>query len=454
MSARPAATLLTRMFRALTVVASALLAVLGASAGTADAHSGKQSYLYVSVFDDEVRGRVEMPAADLAASLDIGIPTDVAGARSAVPPLTETIRDYVIAHTSLAGDVDARPWPIDFAERLSILPTENGPYVVIDFVVDEVFDAAPTSFVASFDVIIESNPERDALLIVEDDWASGTFDNGSDPLLGFSVGATEQVVDLGGASVLSSLAAIRGIGTDAVRVGIDLLLIVAGVTLIATTARSEHGSFPSVAGVVRRLFTLLATLVVAATPTLWVAGLGAWSPPRRELGIAVAIALGAVAILVIVARLRTLAPTLMGIAVAAVGLVLGAGLGRFFVDTDLDRRRPVLGLVAFEVGALAAVVLIVACLIGPLLLLRGTRLDTPVTMALGVAILAYAIAWLGERILDTDWPIEEVANPLRVWPRNLWFVATAIGAAALWRRLDRSNAAPTESARTQELSPT
>lgn len=436
------------MLRALTAAALTLLAVLGLVGGVAEAHSGKQSYLYVSVFDDGVDGRVEMPALDLSAALDIDIPSDVAGARAALGELTPTIREYAIANTSL-GD-EAGPWDIDYAERLTILPTENGPYVILRFAVDEPFDTAPTSFVAEFSVIIESNPEKDALLIIEDDWASATFDNGSNPLLGFSVGATEQTVPLGGSSTLESMAAIRGIGTDAVRNGIDLLLIVAAISLVALTARSTNGRLPGAAGTARRVALLLATLAITATPVLWLVGLGGISPSSRAIGIAVALALGAAAIVAITANVRTLPPAALTATAAASGVLLGAGLSELFIGAGLDRRRPVASVIAFEVGALAAGLFILACIAGPILLLRGTRLATPVGLVLGVAMLAYAMAWLGERGLDAAWPIEEVANPLRVWPRNLWFVAAAIGAAALWRRFDSVPEHTAENASSEE----
>jgi hypothetical protein len=53
-----------------------------------------------------------------------------------------------------------------------------------------------------------------------------------------------------------------------------------------------------------------------------------------------------------------------------------------------------------------------------------------------VILSGYALGWLGERVATADWPIEEVANPLRVWPRNLWFVALAIVAAVAIRQFD------------------
>ena len=252
------------VLRFLSSVFIAVVVVLGLAPLSADAHSGKQSYLYISVYDDGIEGRVEMPAADLGRVLGLDIPQGVGAARAAIGELTTPIIGYVSENMALS-DEDG-PWKLDLADSLRILPTENGPYVVLPFTVDEVLAEAPTSFTADFSVIIEADPEKDALLIIEDDWSSATFDNGSEPLLGFSTGLTEQRVELGGASTIDSMVAIRGIGSDAVRTGIDLMLIVVAVVVPAVlvpAARRTH--------------------VVSSTAMARRLGTGLLAPDRRPL---------------------------------------------------------------------------------------------------------------------------------------------------------------------------
>ena len=206
----------------------------------ADAHSGKQSYLYVSVYRRRRRGPRRDARRRSRSCAGRRDPQRAPATRvRSSADLTAPVRAYVAEHMALAGD--AGPWKHRLSPSLQVLPTENGLYIVLAFVVAEDFDEAPRSFTADFSVIIESDPEKDALLIIEDDWASATFDNGSEPLLGFSTGLTEQRVELGGASTIDSMVAIRGIGTDAVRVGIDLMLIVVAVVR-AGAPGARHGS--------------------------------------------------------------------------------------------------------------------------------------------------------------------------------------------------------------------
>ena len=267
----------------LTTFLTSVLLVLGLAPATASAHSGKQSYLYVSVFDDGVKGRVEIPLIDLGPAIGVDFSTETTALETEIVTFRQEIEDYIIENTAL-GTASER-WEIDFGE-MSLLPTSKGAYVVLEFVVDEDFDSAPRSFVAEFSVIVESNPERDSLLLIEDDWQSATFNNGSGPLLGFSIGQTQQVVDLESESTLTSMAAIRGIGSDAVRAGIDLLMIaaaVASVLILVPSRRNESEPLP-LSTVLRRSAKGAAVFAAAATITLWMSGLGVVVPSMKRPG--------------------------------------------------------------------------------------------------------------------------------------------------------------------------
>lgn len=434
------------MARALTLLSLILMAIVGpgSTSGLVDAHSGKQSYLYVSLFDESVEARVEMPAVDVSSVLGIDIPGDVAGAEAAIADEAATIREYIAENTALRDDDG--PWRLEVADEGEILATESGLYVTFDVEVDETFDEAPDTFVAEFSVIIESDPEKDALLLIENDWASATFDNEGEHLLGFSAGMTEQLVEIETVSTLTAMGEVRGLGTDAVRTGIDLLLIVVALTLLLTMERRSASTADRTARIARvaRVARVVATFVATFTLTLWASGLGVVDLGERAAGIIVALALAAIAITAGVARFRHIGDRVSVALVSLAGLAFGIGLGSAFVDAGLDRRRSVLGLVAFEAGAIVASAIVVACVVVPMLLLRSTRWGDLLTIALATVLTAYAIAWLGERGLSEEWPIEEVANPLRVWPRNLWFVAAAIAVAALARRFTPPIAAGTD----------
>ncbi len=419
---------------AMLVVAFVVVGV-GLLSSTASAHSGKQSYLYLSTFDDGVEGRVEIPAVDLGPAIGVDLVGFPGGLAAGVAAERAAIEEYVARHMSLADEDGS--WPIDYGQ-LRVLGTENGPYVVLPYVIDEDFDTAPRAFTVGFDAIIESDPEKDALLIIEDDWRGAVFDNGSEPLIGFSTGLTVQEVVLEDEGTLSSMAAIRGLGSDAVRNGIDMMLTVAALTLpvILLPAGRSRSEVATTGELARRAGRMFAPFAVTVAVGSLAAGLGVIDLPDRLVGVAVAIMLGALALYAGVARYRPAVRAADVWLAALAGLAVGLELGRMFIFYGLDRSRPLTGWIAFLIGALIAMALVAVFVGLPLYLLRRTRFATSLLIVLAVVLAGYALAWTGERLLDTDWPIEEVANPFRVWPRNAWFVALAVALAATVRAIE------------------
>lgn len=415
--------------RLILLVATLAVAVVGLVPTPAAAHSGKQSYFYISIFDDGVEGRIEIPIVDLGPALGLDLGGSLADIRAAVEDARAEITDYVRAHVALADA--SGPWSLEFGQ-VRLLPTENGPYAVVPYVVTDTFDSVPRTFTATFEAIIEADPEKDALLLIEDDWRSATFDNGSGHLLGFSTGLTVQEVVLDDAGTLSSMAEIRGLGSDSVRNGIDLMLVVVGlivsvVLLPAGRSRSDIATSRELGGRARRTFVPFGGAVAFGS---MLSGLVVVDLPVRLLALLMAAALAAVAVHAAVARYRPEFRSAEVWLAAIAGSAVGLELGRWFVFYGLDRARPIVGWVAFVVGALIAMAL-VALFVGiPLYLIRRTRFATPVLVGSAVVLVGYALGWAGEAILDTDVAMAEIANPLRVWPRNAWFVLVAIAAAA------------------------
>lgn len=413
-----------RLLRALAVllVAGWTVAALGASV---DAHSGKQSYIYISLFDDGVDGRVEIPTADLEAVLGLEFGATASAAEQAAEANASLIRTYVADHFALGQD--ATTWALEFGD-VGILP-EAGNYAVVPFVVVDEFDGAPRSFVVEFDAIIHANDQKDALLHIENDWGTGTFANEDDPIANFSIGRTVQEITLDDPSMVSSVLGARGVGSDAVRTNIDQILFVVALVLpIGLVARGStvFGRAPALSEVARRLGTLFAVAVAAHSITLWIVALGVVDLTERTTS-----ALVAVALLVLAAyAMWPPARRHEHVVVAVLSLLQGLGLGTAFLASRLDRFDGIMPLVAFHLGVEIALVIVAALALAVLLPLRRTVAAPVMLYGTGVALCGYAIGWLIERIGDTSVSMEEVANPLRVWPRNLWIVAGVVVAAA------------------------
>ena len=60
-----------------------------------------------------------------------------------------------------------------------------------------------------------------------------------------------------------------------------------------------------------------------------------------------------------------------------------------------------------------------------------------IVVGLSLVFLGFAVLWFGELLTNGTWPIERLANPLRVWPRNFWFVVLAAAVAGGVRTVEQ-----------------
>jgi hypothetical protein len=418
---------MTRCLRPLLLllVAGCSIAAIGSNA---QAHSGKQSYIYLGLFDDGVDGRVEIPTADLASVLGLEFGASPAAAAATAEENASLIRNYVGDHFGL-GQGSTR-WDLVFGD-VGILP-EAGNYAVVPFEVVRDFDSAPRSFVVEFDAIIHANDQKDALLHIENDWGTGTFANEDDPIANFSVGRTVQEITLDDSSIVSSVLGARGVGSDAVRTNIDQILFVVALVLpvgLVLRGSTVFGRAPSLPETARRLGALLGISIVAHSLALWIVGLGIVEPSARTTSILMAAALLALAVFSVwpAARRHEL------VVVGALGLAQGLGLGTAFLASNLDRFDGIMPLVGFHLGVEIAIAIVAALTMAVLIPLRRTALAPVALYGTALVLCGYAVGWLIERVADTSISMEEVANPLRVWPRNLWIVlGVVVVSAALY----------------------
>ncbi|MEL6891579.1 MAG: hypothetical protein AAFP84_08290 [Actinomycetota bacterium] len=386
------------------------LGSLGVGASGASAHSGFQSYVYVSIFDAQLEGRVEYPIDDLGPAVGIEFPADADARLELALARADEIIAYTDDHLDLG--LDDVSWRLEFDATFGVLETAAGDYLQVSFDVDEEFDEAPRTFVATYSGIIESNPERDALFLIENDWGSATFGNEGDHLLGFSVGNETRVIELDETSTLDSMWAVGQRGSVAVDRSIVIvatLLTVLAVALLSGkradatqrvdgTNRSLVSSV-SVASTVRSLLDRTAIFTASALVALGALGLSSTSTSER-----LALACGAAALLVAAATVRLTGVTTR-VAVGLAGGLSGVVLAQAFVFQQLDLSRPTVSFASFAIGV-ALTVLFIAVLVLPLgLIVRSSSKSAVIADAVAVVASVAATVWLIERIADTKFPL-------------------------------------------------
>ncbi len=375
------------------------LGTIGIAPGAASAHSGFQSYVYVSIFDDAMDGRVEYPISDLGPAVGIDFPEDASDRLDLAIERADEIIEYTDLHLDI-GDGDAT-WPLRFEAEFTMLETVNGDYLQVPFEIELPQDEAPRTFVVTYSGIIESNPERDALFLIENDWGSATFDNEGEHLLGFSVGAETQLIDVEEVPTLDSMWEVARRGSVAVDRSLviltTLIAVIAGATL-GDRRRADRS--PTVRPALVRVGWRVGLFAASATVTLALLGLtSAVSNGRRAL------AVGAVGVIVAAVSVRAERAAVARAAVVVAGSASGVVLAQSFVIQQLDRSRPVLAVVSFAAGALATIVFVTAMLLPLALLLRRWDRAGIVADVIAAGTLIAGVVWLSERLLGVKYPL-------------------------------------------------
>lgn len=382
-------------------VAAAIFVASMFVGGAASAHSGVQSYVYVSVFDDGLEGRVEYPVADLEAVLGVDLP-DAAAVTDASDEVRRSIVQYTADHLSMSDD--GSPWTLDFDGSISYLDAVGG-YVLVPFEVDEDFDTIPRRWTVTYDGIIESNPERDALFLIEDDWQSATFRNEGEHLLGFSIGNETQTIELDSASSLESLRDIARRGSVSVDrsaitiAAITTIVAVAAFSPLARRDRAEPDTVASWRRVIGDVGARVGLVIVGQSISLWVIGLAG-----VEIGERFAMFTGALGVAVAAASWWTRGAASLT-AGAATGVLLGVMVGGAFVEQQLHRSRTIRSLLAFDLGASATIVFVAALLVPLALVVGRSRRATSVGLAIVAVASLAACVWLAESAFDLTFKI-------------------------------------------------
>jgi hypothetical protein len=397
-------------------VVVALLAAMSAFMAPAQAHSGIESYVYLDLFEETIEGRVEFPLADLSEVL--GLPLTGDDAAEVIAANLSLIQDYAAAHLSLGIGDDG--WPLAF-QSFEVLEIANGWYGVFPFHVDRTFDPVPRTFVVSYDAIIESKPERAALLLIATDLYSGTFRNESNHLLRFTSANTTQQVELDSPSTLRGLAAVIGLGFEHIRIGTDhifflLALLLPSVLVFGPVRRwVPAASFRSSLWRVLKIVTMF-TVAHSITLTLGGLGLVELTPWLVESVIAISIALAA---------LHNLRPVFLNrewLLAFGFGLFHGFGFAGLLSELGLDRSNRFVSLLGFNLGIEIGQAVIILLVFPGLFMLRRTLLYQPVMRLMSLGLTVVALLWGLDRLFGVDSGIDRLIDPILAGYRPLVLV--------------------------------
>lgn len=372
------------------------IALIAFSTGPMGAHNTGESYLYLQVYPESLGGRFEIALSDLNPALGLSgtegeITEDNLDARIGF------LHDYYLEHVKLSSEQG--PLAIEFTTH-EYLQAHDG-FALLSFDLSG-FDDVPDVLTVDYSVLLDEDPDHRGYLLIEHNWATGTFANENQIALVFSSGGRRQQLDLTSSGRLRGFIAVLVLGLEHMLFGFDHALFLIALLLPAVLVRGTDGAWQPV-DEFKPAFLDLAKLVVAYivgySLTLALAALGALRLPERlvEVAIALTVALAAANILIPLFRSQEWIVVLVcgwfhgfGFAAAISGLgVLGENFG--------------LSLFAFDLGIGVGVLFIVAVLFPALFLIRRVAIYRNLVLPVAaIVMILVSCVWMVERALGLD----------------------------------------------------
>ena len=393
-----AATRVATLWRGLLVV----LLVLPAT--EARAHKEGQSYLYLQVYQDRVSGRFEIPLADFNAALRL-TGTDREITASTLDQRIGFLQDYYRQHVTVSD----RRGPLSIRFTAHSFLHARGGYARLSFDL-EGLDGVPDVLTFDYSVLFDEVPGHRGFLLVEHNWATGTFANENRVSLVFSPSARRQDFNLTSSGRLRGFLAIVRLGAEHILLGVDHIFFLFALLLPAVLHRGREGwqALERVRPALRNLVTIVIAIVAAHAVALSLAALGLLRLPEAlvETVIAASTTLAAANILFPLFR-----GWLWGI-VFGLSLFHGAGLAGGMMELGVVGEHLALSVFAFILGVEVGQALIVVVLF-PLLFLAGRlRLYRKLVLPLAATgLILVSGVWVIERGFGVDIPMRELLPP-------------------------------------------
>ena len=370
------------------------------------AHALEQSYVYLTVSDNSLSGRIELNIPDLNNVLGTDLVTDGSLTDADIAPHLEVIRDYLTSRVGFAPNgAAAKTLPLTNYELTSTPLTQ---YFVYYFEFPE-FGSKLLYVDVDYAVLFDEVPSHRAMLMIETNWGTGTFENEAQVSLDFTGGNTSQRLDLSDSSVWRGFGVLVRQGIHHIWIGIDHILFLVAL-LLPSVVRRKSGVWAPVTEfkpAFMYVIKVVTIFTVAHTITLSLASLGLFTIPSRlvESIIAVSIAVAAAEVLYPIFRGR------IWIIVFVFGLFHGFGFATVLGELGIPQKYVVHSLLGFNIGVEIGQVTIV-CAVFPLLYLsRKWWIYRRVVLQYGsMMLIAVSLYWFIERGFGIDLPAGSILN--------------------------------------------
>ncbi|MGI9643753.1 MAG: HupE/UreJ family protein, partial [Ilumatobacteraceae bacterium] len=424
----------TFLFR---LIAASVLAAGIASlvAAPADAHRNDESYIYLDIIEDDVRGNVQMPYPDIRQVLGLELVGTADDVRAELDANLGLLQTYAAERTTLG--TDGVVWALTFS-GFDVLVDEDVPenglgYVILPFVVGLGGGDVPPMIDVEFTPFLDEIPDRNNIGLIANYWEGGYLGGEANELAVFTSDSPQGVIDLGNPSQWKNFRASMDLGIDHIRTGPDHIFFIF-VLLLPSVLILVAGVWypsPSFGRSLVRVLIVATMFTLAHSITFTLAGLDLVPlPPARFTESLIALSIA-------IAALHNLKPILghrEWIIAFVFGLFHGLGFAGFVEQLDISRSTKLVSLLGRNAGIEIGQAVIVLITFPALFLLSRTRVYRPFFVITTSLLAVISSVWVVERLFDQDFGLNRYVDAVVSWPRAFWLcvAVTALIAVFVW----------------------
>ena len=409
-------------------------AVLGAALPQANAHRNDQSYLYLDI-GVGVQARLQMPFGDVSTALGIELAGDDDEVEENIAANADALMAYAADHVELGSP--GQPWTITPVEARRA--EEGLDFVEILFEVDTGQpDETPIDAVeVTLDPFFDEIADRDALLLVGNDWTRGIVDSEADQLVRLTPDSRTASAELGDSSQWKNLWASVGLGVDHIRTGPDHMLFIVALLLPSVLIwRESWKPAKGFGSTLWRITKILTMFTLAHSITFSLAGLGLVPAPGAKVTETI------IALSIAVTALHNLRPIIVNrewVIALLFGLFHGFGFASLVGELEVTTQTELVSLAGRNIGIELGQLVVVLLTFPALFLLRVTRYYRPAFIIGCITLIFVSIGWAIERIFETSPFTSDIIDNITEFPRVLWLIAIGTAIAGALHIFERNN---------------
>ncbi|MBF9030986.1 HupE/UreJ family protein [Rhodobacterales bacterium HKCCE3408] len=380
-----------------------LFLALAALAGPASAHRLNESYVYFTVTDDGMTGRIEARLPDLDGLIGLDADGDGETTREEFTARADAVLQAFEGRLSIqSGGADH---PVVFGDY-EFLQTPQGIFAQLNFTVPTLGPPPEAVDVTYFSPFQDSDPSHLGYGLIENNANTGVTDNESHIAVIFEAGDETQRLSLVGDPAWSIFGEFVIHGIWHIWKGFDHVVFLVALLLPAVLS-AESGRWQPLAEfrpALKNVLKIVTAFTLSHSVTLTLAGLGIVTLPVPLVEAVIALSIVVVAVMNMFPRTHAYT-----IAVVLIfGLFHGFGFANVLAPLGVQPSAKVIGLAAFNIGVEIGQVAIVVVLFPLLFALRRLSVYPFVAIRMAsVVFILLATVWFVERSSGIFWRLQQ-----------------------------------------------